>query len=46
MRYSRRREPLRMAKQETSARTGLPVIARVDRLRSDLPYQRTFVDRS
>lgn len=39
-------ETLRMEEQETSAQTGFHVIARQDRLRSDLPYQHTFVDHS
>ena len=41
-----RKEPSRMAEQETGAQSGFQVVARRDRLRSDLPYQRTFVDRS
>lgn len=42
----RHKEPVRIARQETDSSAKLPVAARRDRLRSDLPYQRTLVDRS
>jgi hypothetical protein len=42
----RRRESARIAQQKTKSSTGALFTARHDRLRSDLPYQRTFVDRS
>jgi|SRR5579859_893757 len=42
----RHKEPVRVEQQETNSSAKLPVAARHDRLRSDLPYQRTFVDRS
>ncbi len=42
----RRKEPQRITEQKADAPAELLVAARRDRLRSDLPYQRTFVDRS
>jgi len=42
----RRKEPARIAQQKVNAPAGFSVAPRRDRLRSDLPYQRTFVDRS
>lgn len=42
----RHREFAHIRGQETSSSTRLPATARHDPLRSDLPYQRTFVDRS
>lgn len=42
----RRKEFERIARQKINASAGLPAASRRDRLRSDLPYQRTFVDRS
>jgi hypothetical protein len=42
----RHKEPVRLAQQETNSSAKLPVAARRDRPRSDLPYQRTFIDRS
>lgn len=42
----RRREPERISQQRTASSVWLHGTAPRDRVRSDLPYQRTFVDRS
>jgi hypothetical protein len=42
----RRKKPERIAQQRADGPTRLPVAPPRDRARSDLPYQRTFVDRS
>lgn len=42
----RRKEVVRIARQKTESSARLLVSVRRDRVRSDLPYQRTFVDRS
>lgn len=42
----RHKESAHIAEQKTKASAKLLLTARRDRLRSDLPYQRTFVDRS
>lgn len=42
----RPKKPERIARQKSKSSRGLLHTARHDRLRSDLPYQRTFVDRS
>ena len=42
----RHKEPDRFARRKANSSAGLLVVASRDRLRSDLPYQRTFVDRS
>lgn len=41
-----RQDSARISRQETQSPAELLLTARQDRLRSDLPYQRTFVDRS
>lgn len=42
----RRKESVPIVKEKTNSHAGLFLTPRHDRLRSDLPYQRTFVDRS